>query len=322
MLGRTGRRDSLKALAAAYDSGITFYDTARSYGYGAGERLLGEFFGGKKRESAVFCTKFGILPNGRWGWKQGVKPLVRATLRVFPGLRNFVRKRATDQFTVGQFSVDVLRTSLETSLRELKTEYVDILLMHAAPIGVVAQDDLMESLERLVHEGKVRMAGISCNAEVLSALSTQRPSVLQAAQFGLNIFNIGFTGQISNVSPSMFLIANQPFGGPDGVDRCRAAIAELHSSRMLPAELRAKLDPQDKRVLPELVLNCILDGTGVSVVVPAMMRLEHLRSNVQAVANCRFSSAELLMLRRALAKKQAEPSSSIGQTTAANALRT
>ena len=80
MLGRTGRRDSLAVLGAAYDAGITFYDTARSYGYGACEGLLGEFFAGRKRESIILCTKFGILPASPKGWKQRMKPLARAAL--------------------------------------------------------------------------------------------------------------------------------------------------------------------------------------------------------------------------------------------------
>src|SRR5262249_18716172 len=78
MLGRAGRRESLAALNAAYDAGITFYDPARSYGYGECEGLLGEFFHGARRDSVVLCTKFGILPGNPAGWKNRIKPLARA----------------------------------------------------------------------------------------------------------------------------------------------------------------------------------------------------------------------------------------------------
>ena len=44
MMGRVGRKASLAALTAAYDNGVIFYDTARSYGYGESEALLGDFF--------------------------------------------------------------------------------------------------------------------------------------------------------------------------------------------------------------------------------------------------------------------------------------
>jgi hypothetical protein len=65
----------------------------------------------------------------------------------------------------------------------------------------------------------------------------------------------------------------------------------------LSQELREKLDPADPQVLPELVLNCILDGTGISAVVPAMMQVRHIASNVAAVERCRFTSEELEVLR-------------------------
>ena len=135
MLGRAGRRESLAALTAAYDAGITFYDTARSYGYGACEGLLGNFFRGERRESVVLCTKFGILPANPSGWKNKIKPLARAVLSVAPQLRGVVRKHAASQFNPRQFSVETLTTSFETSLRELKTDYVDMLLMHGPPLA-------------------------------------------------------------------------------------------------------------------------------------------------------------------------------------------
>src|SRR5580704_12564500 len=121
LLGRASRKESLTALAAAFDSGITFYDTARSYGYGASEGLLGEFFAGR-RDKVVLCTKFGILP-APLGWTQRIKPVARAALKLFPGLRKTVRKQAGDLSTANNFSAEVLRSSLETSLRELRTDY-------------------------------------------------------------------------------------------------------------------------------------------------------------------------------------------------------
>ncbi len=96
MMGRAGRRESLAALNAAYDAGITFYDTARSYGYGECEALLGEFFQGARRDSIVLCTKFGILPGNPGGWKNRIKPLARAVLSVAPQLRGVARKQAAE----------------------------------------------------------------------------------------------------------------------------------------------------------------------------------------------------------------------------------
>ena len=60
LMGRASRGESLKALGTALDAGITFFDTARSYGYGASEGLLGQFLQGR-RDKVILCTKFGIL---------------------------------------------------------------------------------------------------------------------------------------------------------------------------------------------------------------------------------------------------------------------
>jgi aryl-alcohol dehydrogenase-like predicted oxidoreductase len=191
MGGRASRKDSLAALGAAYDAGITFYDTARSYGYGQSEGLVGEFFRGRC-ESVVLCTKFGILPVQQGGWKQRLKPVARGALRLFPGLRKTMQRQVGDQFVSGQFTVETLQTSFETSLRELKTEYVDMLLLHAAPATVLKQDDLLEAMGRLVESGKVRMAGISGELPVISRYFGQRPKVLTTAQFAVNLSTMGF----------------------------------------------------------------------------------------------------------------------------------
>jgi len=298
MMGIASKRDSLRALHAAYDAGINFFDTARSYGYGESEGLLGEFCVGR-RERVVLCTKFGILP-GAGGWKHRIKPLARGLIRMFPGLRGAARRQAGQLHRSDQFSVAVLRTSLETSLRELRTEYVDLLLMHAAPMSVLAQEDLLEELGRLVDEGKVRVAGISGEPEVIAAAITGGFGVLRTAQFACNLANLGFVERIGSTAGGRFLVGNHPFGGPVGVAETRRRIAALAEDESLPKELRAKLDGNDPQLLPEVMLNAVLSGTGVGAIVPAMLQPQHLESNCKAIAQCRFDAEELGELRRAL----------------------
>lgn len=296
MMGRVGRRNSEAALAAAFDAGINFFDTARSYGYGASEGLLGQFCAGK-RDQVILCTKFGILPAAR-SWKQAVKPLARGVLQLFPGLRKAAQRQAAGMFTPGQFSVSVLRSSLETSLRELRTDHVDILLLHAAPLSVLAQDDLFAELDRLVAAGKVRMCGISGEQDVIEAVFTHRPAVLRTAQFACNLQHFDFLSRTSGTG--MFLVANHPFGGPAGVAECARRIAVLRSSPLISQQLRAKLDPADPQLMPEVVLNAILTGTGIHAVIPAMMQPKHLHSNCRAITQCRFTPQEIAQLRTEL----------------------
>jgi aryl-alcohol dehydrogenase-like predicted oxidoreductase len=171
--------------------------------------------------------------------------------------------------------------------------------MHAAPMSVLAQDDLLAELERLVAEGKVRMAGISGELDVMEATFARRPAVLKTAQFACNIENFGFLGRTRETG--MFLVANHPFGGPAGVAECKRRIAALRGSESVPQELRGKLDLNDPQLMPEVVLNCILIGTGIGAVIPAMMQVGHLRSNCRAVTECRFTLEEIAQVRVALA---------------------
>jgi aryl-alcohol dehydrogenase-like predicted oxidoreductase len=292
--GSVSRKASLRALHDAFEAGVTLYDTARSYGYGQSEAVVGEFLAGR-RESVVLCTKFGIMPAAVGGWKRTIKPLAQLAIGTFPGLRQLARQQAASQFVPNQFTPEILKSSFAQSLRELKTSYVDLLLLHAAPISVLQQDDLLDSMHRLVEEGKVLMAGISAPLPVIGRYLTQRPPQLTTAQFALNPSNLSFI-RTTRQHQDLLLIGNHPFGGPAGVSALKASVARLRLSSGLPPELREKLDPADPQLLPEIVLNCVLRGTGLSAVIPAMMKLPHIRSNVCAVEHCRFSLGEIALL--------------------------
>ncbi len=306
LLGRASRAESLQALTTAFDSGITLFDTARSYGYGQGEALLGEFLApSSRRQRIVLCTKFGILPSAPGGWRQRVKPAARLAVRLAPGLRRAAQKQAGKEFTAGQFSLSNLKTSLEASLRALRTDFVDILLLHAAPADVLDQTDLLEALDRLVEQGTVRVAGISADLPVIAEALQRRAAgsldTLRTAQFALDPSRLGFVETTLAAAPTgTLLVANHPFGGPAGVATTRAAVERLRHTPTLDPVLRDKLSDAAPNLLPEVILGAILHGTGVHAVIPAMVRPDHLRANIRAVEHNRFTAPELATLRAAL----------------------
>lgn len=300
LLGRTGRSQSLAALHAAFDGGINFYDTARSYGYGESETLLGEFLAGR-RDKVVLCTKFGILPAARGGWKQRVKPLAQAAVRAFPQLRGFARQQAAGQMVAGQFTTANLRTSLETSLRELRTDYVDMLLMHDAPASVLDDGELLQAMGQLVEQGKVRMAGISGGHGTIAATLQARPPMLTTAQFALDPKSFPFLPQIADAN-GMVLVGNHPFGGAQGVGELKARIQQMREDVGLPPQLRDKLHGDAGELMPEIVFGCILRGTGIAAVVAAMTSLPNLARNLRAIEQSRFSDDEIALLRARLAQ--------------------
>jgi len=165
LMGRSGRTASLRALAAAWDEGIRFFDTARSYGYGESEALLGEFLQGR-RSDAIIATKFGILADRQSSWKRTAKAVARSIITVVPSARSMIQRGAASQFTHNQFTIPILQQSIEESLRKLRTDSVDMLFMHAAPASVLEQDDLLEAIGKLVTAGKVKIAGLSRSRKI------------------------------------------------------------------------------------------------------------------------------------------------------------
>jgi aryl-alcohol dehydrogenase-like predicted oxidoreductase len=296
VLGRVGRRDSLAALGAAYDAGITFYDTARSYGYGESEALLGEFLQGR-RESVVVSTKFGILPAQTNFLKHTIKPLARKVLQLAPGARKAVQRQIGAQFSANNFTVPVLRASVETSLRKLKTDYLDLLFMHSAPVSVLQQEDLLAEMQTMVGEGKVRRMGISAEPEVIEAALAANLEGLRSFQFPCNLFGLGIAERLKGCGSDVVAVANHPFGGAQRVAESKALLAALAKDEGTTQALREKLLVVDDAVLADVVLHAITDGTGIQVVIPSMMQVRHLRTNVAAMERSRFSSEELGWLR-------------------------
>jgi aryl-alcohol dehydrogenase-like predicted oxidoreductase len=301
LLGRAGRTDSLRALAAAWDEGVRFFDTARSYGDGEAEALLGEFLRGR-RSQAVIATKFGILPGHQSGLRRAAKSVARKILAMVPSVHSMLQKRSGSQFTANQFTIPVLRLSIEQSLEKLGTDYVDMLFLHAAPASVLEQEDLLEAMGRLVEAGKVRIAGLSAEPGVVKLALERQTRPLRAMQFPCNVFDISAAGSLARQNHrDCVLVANHPFGGVARVQQCRTLLRGLTENLALDATLRAKLERVDDAALSDVVLNAILRDSGIHVVIPAMMRIEHVKANVRALTHSRFDSGEIAQIRGALA---------------------
>ena len=155
-------QERLALLAAAYNSGITHFDTAAYYGYGEAERLLGGFLAGK-RDKVTITTKFGIEPAGaakhRW-----VNLAARKVLKAAPFLKTMLRRGAPQSgSTWGVFDPEKAKASLERSLAALHTDYIDLFLLHEPTLESAASQPLIEFLEGEVARGSIRAYG--CGGE-------------------------------------------------------------------------------------------------------------------------------------------------------------
>ena len=286
VLGRVGRSASLRAMGCAWEEGITVFDTARSYGFGEAEGVLGEFLRGK-REQAVVMTKFGILPQRQSALTKAAMPVVRAAMKV-PGARKVLR-RGGGAAAHGEFTVPGLRASLEESLRQLQTEYVDVLFLHEASPGALRQEDLWEELAKLVQAGKVRQVGLYGELSVVAA-GLAAGLGMGAMQFGADAFDPVAAG----FGREVLLVANHPFGGEARVARVMAALGEMAGDPTVPEGLREKLRGGDWAMVTEAIFGMALRRADALVL--SMMREDHVRENVRAVEKGRFTDGELEIL--------------------------
>ena len=144
----------IKAVNRALDLGINCFDTAEAYGFGASEVSLAKALGSRRKE-AVITTKFGI------GYREA------------PNFRDSSRTRVV--------------ASIEKSLLNLKTDYVDVYMVHWPDLNTPFEET-MRALDDLVKQGKVRAVGIS-NFRLNQIETCMRSRRIDVAQYCWNMLD-------------------------------------------------------------------------------------------------------------------------------------
>jgi myo-inositol catabolism protein IolS len=141
--------DARESLVTAHSLGITHWDTADVYGRGQAEKLIGEVWDTVPRDSIFIATKFGYLqgPAGHF------------------------------------YDPAFMRSQLEASLRNLRTEAVDLYYLHHCNFGPDDRyfEGALAQLQRFRQEGKVRFIGLSDwkAARILALADRVKPDVIQ-----------------------------------------------------------------------------------------------------------------------------------------------
>jgi len=143
-----------RAVGRALDLGVNCFDTAEGYGMGASERALAQALG-SRRDEAIVVTKFGM------------------NYRDKPNLRDSSRERVI--------------SSIDKSLQNLGTDYVDVYLVHW-PDRNTPFEETMSALDDIVRAGKVRFVGLSNFKleEIEACMAVRRVDVVQ---YGWNMFD-------------------------------------------------------------------------------------------------------------------------------------
>jgi D-threo-aldose 1-dehydrogenase len=266
-------KSAYRILEEAFDSGITHFDTARAYGMGLSERMLGEFIR-DKRNQVTITTKFGIDPQFPFAIKGGFVRSVKKILRRVPAVDRLVRRRAQSFVKAGVFDPSRAAASLETSLRELKTDRIDILLLHEATIGDANKEDLMGFLEGEISRGTARHVGIGSDYRHFGADVSQVPSSYSVLQFASNPLSPS-TRTLRGLQTRDIITHSAIVPLPRVRDAARAApeVTRRFSDRL-------DADLSDVRALSRLLLRYALAMNRDGIVLFATTSSEHLRANV------------------------------------------
>jgi aryl-alcohol dehydrogenase-like predicted oxidoreductase len=124
------KKEAVKLLRDAFDIGITFFDTAQLYGIGYSEEIVGEALS-PIRQKVVIATKFGNH--------------VDVEAKKFLGINSHP---------------EVIKSSVEGSLKRLKTDYIDLFYQHRVDPKIPIED-VAGAVQDLINEGKVRHLGLS-----------------------------------------------------------------------------------------------------------------------------------------------------------------
>ncbi len=264
--GAVDDTESKRTLQMALENGINFYDTSDLYGNGHSEELLGDVFS-HCRDRVIIASKGGMLPHTTFDMPQ-------------------------------DFSTQHIRRAIDGSLRRLRTDYIDLYLLHSPKIEDIEQNtELFQALKMLKSEGKIRAYGLSAR--------TPRDAIHAVDEFGLNVVEVNFNlidqraqeiglfdrGRRDSLgliirTPLTFgfltgkLNGDEQFGDKD--HRANWPTTQLkrwaEAHRLFSFLFEGKI----VRTPAQAALRFCLDFKAVSTVIPGMMSVNEVRENVAA----------------------------------------
>ncbi len=264
--GPTDDQDSLNAIDAALDAGITFFDTADVYGGGHSERLLGQAMKGR-RDRFIVATKIG--------WT------------------GFDDERGRSAYD----TVDKLIAGVQSNLDRLQTDYVDIIQSHIS-FREPTMKVFLEGFQKLQRQGQVRAYGVSTSdfdylkafngdgrcatlqidysilnrtpeAEILPYCQQNNIGVIVRGPLAMGILTGKFTPD-TQFRPDDWRRRWQE--NPDERETFRHDLGKVEKLRPLA----------DGRTLAQLALQFVLAHPAVTVAIPGAKTAAQLADNVKA----------------------------------------
>jgi aryl-alcohol dehydrogenase-like predicted oxidoreductase len=262
--GRTTDEESLAAIRRARDLGVTFFDTADSYGFGRSESLLGIVLS-RKREDVIIATKVGVVRNSTGELKK-------------------------------DFSKQHIFVAVDGSLKRLRSDYIDLYQVHNPTIDDLRREEIQDAMERLQDNGKIRFWGVSVsNPE--EGLDVVRQGWGNTLQVLYNILNQAPAEELFPMAKEKGygIIARVPLASGLLTGKFRIdttfPVDDIRQNFLTPRRLQEALDRVDEvksiiggtaRTLIEGALRFVLANDAVATAIPGAKNNHQVESNVTA----------------------------------------
>lgn len=276
--GDTDDAISKKAIYAALDAGITFFDTADIYGLGHSEQLIGSAIG--NRGDVVVATKVGNVARNQ-------------------------------QFTT-DYSKRYILEACEASLRHLQRDCIDYYQLHTARLAHLQQGDCIAAMQQLQQQGKIRYWGLSLNTfePEEDARYLMQHKLGNGFQLALNIINQTARHFINEASEMGYgIIARMPlqFGMLTGKFDAGVHFSENdHRKKRLTPQLITnalevtapvwELCNKYNCSKTQLALSFLLSYEGVSTIIPGICTPEQVLLNTDGLFQLQSADRQLIEL--------------------------
>jgi D-threo-aldose 1-dehydrogenase len=287
LLGPHTRQQSLKLLGTAFDAGIRHFDVARAYGYGEAERLVGEFLQ-TKRDEVTITTKFGMQPMKSVARMRGIIALGRRLMRLSPSLRKLFGRQAASMIKGAAFSVEDARRSLETSLRELKTDYIDLFLLHECQLEDCSPA-LLDFLNEAKRQGVIKDFGVGTQFVRARAISLAAPGFARVLQFENSVLTQNIGELPTNLGKAVIITHHALSSDYTFLRR----YLETHPEIVKRWSQTLDIECEDEKNLSRLMLNYAMYDNKEGIVLFSSTKAENIQHNVRAVTESPFSAEQL-----------------------------
>lgn len=269
-LGDVDDNQSIRTLHHALDLGINFFDTAPAYGAGHSEAILGHALS-ERRDQVVIATKFGKFvdeEDNRFGRYQDEMEVIRN-----------------------------IRKECEDSLRRLKTDYIDLYQFHLPEFPPEPAVEIVEILESLVSEGKIRYYGWSTNKPDCARIFTQGPHCT-AIQHRLNPIQdapeqLAICDEFDQASIARSILANGFLTGKYTVDNYRSLLSASDTRQLVDDSLvvsrLGKLDmirdvlTSNGRTLAQGAIAWVWARSARTIPIPGFRTFAQVEENARAI---------------------------------------